>query len=325
MASVGNALVTAILDAIALPRDEQQALLERVELDEIAIRDVTARTSVAHFVRLWVELVRTTGDDFLGLRVGGAIPPHRFGLVSQQDRELRELLARFGEYARLVNDGLVCTLAQDGEHARLCFGWDVPELQRHAVDIAFVAIVRWARARLGDAFVLHEVRCTHALEVVRPRYEQIFGAPCCFGRASNELVFDASALSRPIPPADLELGAVLDRGARPVPADLLVRVREILDRELRAGRVAELPRICAELRIAPRQLQRGLQDRGTGVRALLDEIRRAMAPTLLLAPDANVEQVGFRLGYAEPTAFIRAFKKWYGTTPGDYRRDPPRS
>jgi AraC-like DNA-binding protein len=48
--------------------------------------------------------------------------------------------------------------------------------------------------------------------------------------------------------------------------------------------------------------------------------RRSLAPALLATADSNVEQVGFRLGYSEPTAFIRAFKKWYGMTPGSFRR-----
>lgn len=333
--SVGNALVTAILDALALPREQQDALLEHAGLDELAVRDVNARTSLWQFAKLWAELLRITGDDFLGLRVGASIPPHRFGIAShaaQNGRDFREVLERFTRFARLINDLIVCKLEETSGRARLVIGfaWDVLDLQRHAVDIAFAVIVTFARARFGEVFVLHEVRWQHTLEAARPRYEQLFAAPCQFGCARNELVFDPSALECPIHDADPELGAILDRAARhevetrPILCDLLARVRQIFDRELRAGRVAELQLICDELHLPPRQLQRRLQQRGTGVRALLDETRRALAPTLLLAPDANVEQVGFRLGYAEPTAFIRAFKKWYGTTPGDYRRDRAR-
>ena len=74
------------------------------------------------------------------------------------------------------------------------------------------------------------------------------------------------------------------------------------------------------LGIPVRSMQRRLSEHATSFSILLDQARRSLAPALLTEPESNVEQVGFRLGYSEPTAFIRAFKKWYGVTPGSYRR-----
>jgi AraC-like DNA-binding protein len=78
--------------------------------------------------------------------------------------------------------------------------------------------------------------------------------------------------------------------------------------------------VARELRMSARQLQRKLSEASTSFSALQDDARKTLAPSMLATDGANVEQVAFSLGFADPTAFIRAFKRWFGVTPGTFQR-----
>ncbi|MFE2994474.1 helix-turn-helix domain-containing protein [Nocardia sp. NPDC059246] len=69
-----------------------------------------------------------------------------------------------------------------------------------------------------------------------------------------------------------------------------------------------------------RPLRRHLEAAGTSYRALLDEVRRTLAEEMLTATPLSVDDIAIRLGYAEATPFIHAFKRWTGTTPAAHRR-----
>ncbi len=330
--TVSNALVCAILDGSGIDTAAKQALLAHAGLAERAVRDITARTSIARLARLWRRLLAITGDGHIGLRIGSTLRAERFGLsahAAQHVDTFRGGLQQFAKYATLVNDLLECRLEETPPTARFTarLHWNVLGLERHAVDITFAAVARFARDRIAAPFELHAVRLKHALTASEPAYRAVFAAPVELGANRNELVFDAAALDAPMHAADRELGQLLDRYAAlelsrtPVVADLPARVAQIVREHLEAGRSLELTAIAAALATSQRSLQRKLRDHATSFSAVVDDVRRALAPEWLVDPDGNVEQVGFRLGYSEPTAFIRAFKKWYGMTPGAYRRD----
>jgi AraC-like DNA-binding protein len=95
-------------------------------------------------------------------------------------------------------------------------------------------------------------------------------------------------------------------------------VRELLTRLGALG--SPMPEIARELNLSARTLRRRLEEEGTSFRALLDEVREALAEELLTMGAVPVEDVAVRLGYAEASSFIHAFKRWKGVTPTAYVR-----
>jgi AraC-like DNA-binding protein len=329
--TVSNALIGAVLDGIALSETESRALLDEVGLSFDTVRDIHGRTSIVRLARLWRRVMRRTEDDFIGLRIGTSVRPDRFGLAvhaAQHGTDFRTVLVQFAKYATLVNDLIECKLDDARPLARFTarLHWNVLKLERHAVDLTFAATITWAHQNLDAAPGLREVRLKHGLTGSRARYERIFAAPIVFSASHNELVFDAAYLDAPVRARNPELGCILERFASqeieriPAVTGLPAQLVQILRRQLAAGAAIELPAVAAELELTPRSLQRRLHQHATSFSVLLDDARRSLAPALLATADGNVEQVGFRLGYSEPTAFIRAFKKWYGMTPGSFRR-----
>lgn len=141
--------------------------------------------------------------------------------------------------------------------------------------------------------------------------------------AENAIVLEPRWLDRPLPRANAHTVAMCEAQCR----ELLARRRrregvagEVRDRLLAdPARMPGMPTVAAERHVTERTLRRQLADEGASFRALVAEVREALATELLGRAGLTVEQAAHRLGYAEPAAFIHAFRRWTGTTPGAWR------
>ncbi|MEW6497266.1 MAG: helix-turn-helix domain-containing protein, partial [Cyanobacteriota bacterium] len=156
-------------------------------------------------------------------------------------------------------------------------------------------------------------------------YQRLFRSPLAFEQSVNFVIVDARVLKQPLLKSDPGLCAVLDRHAEDLLAKLprqesiVDSVRQEISAGLRGGDPG-LDAIANKLGIAPRTLQRKLKEAGTSHQELLDEMRRELSIYYLQERDMAVCEVAFLLGFSETSAFHRAFKRWTGTTPGEFRR-----
>ena len=128
--------------------------------------------------------------------------------------------------------------------------------------------------------------------------------------------------------SDPALAACFDRhiqkllGREPAaPERVARRVRAFLLEEVQRG-APTLQTAAAHLRTSPRTLKRRLQEEGTTFQDLLDSVRCDLAKRYLEEPRLALGEVSFLLGFSEPSAFHRAFKRWTGKTPLAYRQGP---
>jgi AraC-like DNA-binding protein len=105
--------------------------------------------------------------------------------------------------------------------------------------------------------------------------------------------------------------------------DLLLQVRDRLATRLSGD--ASLDSIAADLRISARTLRRRLNELGASFQGVLEEVRRARAISYLVETDQGIERVAGFLGYRDPANFRRAFRRWTGAAPADYRRQHQRA
>ena len=148
-----------------------------------------------------------------------------------------------------------------------------------------------------------------------------------FGATVNSARFDAALLSWPVPNADVGMYPVLQqhgenllRNKVRAQADgtIAAKVRDSISRQL-ALDGASLTRIADDLRVAPRTLQRKLQEAGLSFQQVLDGTRHELALDYLRSDHLSIAEVAFMLGYREQSSFNHAFKGWTGVNPGAYR------
>jgi AraC-like DNA-binding protein len=182
-----------------------------------------------------------------------------------------------------------------------------------------------ARARLktGVALQPRTVRFRHGRPAEVAAHQRFFGVTPAFGQAGDELELDAALMSLPLTTARPELAVLIDHAAEqviarlPAPADFAHDVRRVLGSSLR-DKTTPLNRLAEAFGVSTRTIQRRLAQTGQSLRALYNQVRLEQAARYLEGT-ATVSEIGAQLGFDAPSSFHRAFGRWTGLTPLQFR------
>jgi len=153
-------------------------------------------------------------------------------------------------------------------------------------------------------------------------YRACFRAPVRFDQETAALVFPSALLARRLPDANPLLRRAFEQRLlemeRACPTDLVDELRRMLRAEL-SRRRASATDVAQHYSVHRRTLNRHLKAAGTGFRAVADGVRYEIARQLIADTDIPLAQISAMLDFSEPAAFTRAFHRWSGDTPSDYR------
>jgi AraC-like DNA-binding protein len=322
--------VSKIIEAAQAYGVEPKELYGAVNLDPSTLNDPDNRIPFAHLVALYEQAARLTGDDAFGLHIGERVDPKLFdvlGYMVVNSSTLGEALDRLVRYHAIWSEGAIFSLEISKSRVRL--GYEYAEEQsdacRHDCEMTLSIAVSFSRRVTGVDWTPHEVSFRHSKPKSVIEHQRIFRAPVRFNRPANELIFDSSLLALPVMKADPGLCEILDRQAEALLAKLprqdglINHVRQLLTEALNGGD-PRLETISQKLGISVRTLQRKLREEGTSHQDLLDEMRSDLSRRYLREPELAICEVAYLLGFSEPSAFHRAFRRWTGLTPKEFRR-----
>lgn len=201
---------------------------------------------------------------------------------------------------------------------------EIPEdLRQFLVERDFAAWANAAGEMRPGGFPSHAASFRFARPTYAERFTRLAGVEPRFGAAINAVIIDAAFLDEPLPQANPMLARMCEEQCRQLLTKRQVRdgvAGQVRDRLLRlSGKLPSITEVAIDLCMAPRSLRRRLDEEGTSFRALLDEVRQALAEEMLTTVGMKLEEVATRLGYAESASFIHAFKRWKGVSPHAYR------
>jgi AraC-like DNA-binding protein len=284
--------------------------------------------SAENYGALWLAVAAEVDDEFFGM---GERPMRRgsFTLLCHcvlhaktLDQALRRALRFLGVVLEdpsgelVIRDGLAEIVLTDKGKARSAFAYRTYWILLHGITCWLV----------GRRIPIRRVdfRCAEPLEGAD--YRLFFGAPVQFSQPVSCLAFDRAVLKLPIVRTEQALKQFL-RGA---PANILVRyrydaglaaaVRKRLRQQTPAAWAA-FSDLAAQMHMSASTLRHRLQGEGQSYAGIKDEIRRDRAIEMLLGSDAGVGEIAVQLGYSEPSAFHRAFRKWTTKSPAAFRRE----
>jgi AraC-like DNA-binding protein len=286
--------------------------------------------------RLWSMAADATGDALLGLHMAEAYSPGALdilGYVVLSCRTVGDVLDRLSRYVRILNDGMRIDVVRDGSVA-YCRLTSVPGMDNYldrspdqAVDTVWAGLARELRRLAARPLAPTEVWLRHrppASAAAAAEYRRVLGAPVRFGAREDRFILPAAHLDQQVRSANPALLAAFEAHADAMLSRMEGRgarsqqvAREVA-RRLK-GAVPPLSEVARALAMSDRNLQRALREDGTSFQRLLDEVRRDLAIRHLADPATSAGQVGFLLGFSEPSAFHRAFRRWTGKTPSAYR------
>ena len=196
---------------------------------------------------------------------------------------------------------------------------------RQAIEFGMVNLVKTFRFLAGVHLRPAEVTFTHLRKHELAKFEGFFGCPVRFGARQNSVVFSRRQLVLPIGTADPRLLHILTRYGDEILAgraekfpDLRHQVEKLILKRLSRGD-AETRMVAHDLGMSERTLARRLSELGMTFAQILDELRHVLALNYLRDHRLALSEVAFLLGYSELSGFHHAFRRWTGTTPGEWR------
>lgn len=300
--------------------------LEASALAEFEPEPSTARVPVPRVHAAWQRAEALAGPE-VGLLTArelhiGDIDPQ--GYVLNAAGTLQEAVELAGRYHRLFYENVVVTTEIAGDSATLRFDLgEGPEVPNALVEFVVAALCRMARFVFGT-FPISEVRFRHVSRATGEAFDGTFGCPVVQGASETSIVLPVNVLALRNTVADHGIGSILaehlqrELGQLQAEGVLAPLVHGLLVRELPLRGTGAID-VARELSMSERTLRRRLADEGTSHRQLLEEARREVSIRLLGEQRLSIDEVAYHLGYAQPSSFQRAFKRWTGMPPATFR------
>jgi len=268
-------------------------------------------------------------DPCFGFHHGAGLDPldaGAIGYLAANSPTLDDALANYARYLSISTEGVALTLEREEDAIRLGFEIRDSTVGRHEqwYEFALAAAVNICRFVVGRRIVPKAVTMRHQRQHHRAEFRNYFGLPVTFGAARYTVVLRQSDLSLPCRSADARLFRIVKTHCD----ELLKQSRQaeglgekiaLLIGSLLPTGTATAANVASTLGMSERTLSRRLADEGTTFRRVIEEQRRQMALRYLEDARFRPAQIAYLLGYAQPSAFTHAFRRWSGQSPSDYR------
>lgn len=324
--TVGAGLARGLLEFAILKGADRALLADRSGIDPATLADQDNRIAFEKYVALMRAGKALCNDPALGLHYGEANDMSQIsvvGLIANASANMRDALVQLNRYGRLVVefDGGPdrFTMMRDGAGV-----WtvdnrknpnDFPELTESTMARMVCAPRQFGVTQLAKA-----VHVTHPAPAYVDEYQRIFRAPVVFESDRNAVLIDESWLSHPVQLQPRYAFGVLSERAEALLKELensktlRGRVEALLMPNLHTGN-ANMQTIATQLGMSRQTLFRKLKAEDTSFEKVLDGLRHTLAVQYLGGKKVSVNETAYLVGFSDPAAFSRAFKRWTGQSP----------
>lgn len=321
--------IKGVLDMFASQGLDVQRLLHGARIEFAELDKPGARIATDAVIRLWDLAIRWSGNPALGIDrelVARFVNFDVVGHAMLSSADLRSGLNNLSRYLAVISDATTIDLEDGKGHSWLALSHigntlRVPRQRQEYAILTLLILCDWLIRRevrpLAAEFIFPEPVCELP-------YRKAFNCPLRFGQPATRLLLSDTDLATPLPsrnPAMLALHErLMDEQLTSMGAvSIRNRVREELMSRLGQGE----PRredIAALLALTDRTFQRRLRAEGTSYQQLLDEARCELARKYLAQEGLALSAISDLLGFGDPSNVFRACKRWFGVSPGAYRK-----
>lgn len=292
--------------------------------------DDFAWISLEKLARVLTLAARKTGDPCFGLKYGSVarFTSNPLGYLMSNAPNLKTALKSFAQFHPVISSNSLEFVETTGGGR---VEWSYPVTVSSIVQLTDFVLMRFIwriQSAAGSAWRPISVGLTHRCPPDFSEYERRLGPRIAFDQPVNSIAIGGTTLSLPMPGADPQLFKIITRfceqqlerqKAAEHPLNL---IREAITRCLQHGNSG--PKCVAkELGVTPNSLHRRLKAQGTSFQRLLDDTRRCLTQRYLMETSLKLSDIATRVGYSELSAFSRAARRWFGTSPRSFRRQQP--
>lgn len=307
---------------------EPSAILLEAGINEEQLHSPGYRVSLYRTFRLLKLAEKHAADPFVGLRLGQFVDARSYevlGYVLMSCHSLGEALQQLIRFDQLIWDVGGTSLYIEGDRAILELRpKNVPWVPAEAFEIAVSGQYAMGKWLTGLEDSPAEVHFKHEPRGDISVYQDVFNCEVKFKQPKTALIFDQSYMNAPIRYADPALKQMMEQTGQKIlsqyrhESNIANEARAIIH-ELLPSAEHELETVAAKMGISPRNFSKRLANAGYQYKDLVEEVRWDLADFYLSSQTMSITDIAFLLGYSEQSAFSRAFKKWTGYSPKQYR------
>lgn len=328
-------LIRTVLGCVMRHGLDADRFLRELALEHTPLHDLSRRIDLSVYDQVQEHAMKVLNDPALGLHMGEQTSPSNLGLLGHlliSAPTLGDAVRQWMNYHRLVNDAEPSHLMVHGEQATFVYQFprSTVNCNRIRAEFGLVQLLKLAGLMMGDDLPVQEVQFEHAAPDYRDEYQRIFQAPVRFGCAHTAILFPASLLRKDLPSAHTAVFQLLkDEADRQLvnldeSASLADKVEHFLHVTLQQGKPT-IVQVAEHFDMNERTFRRKLEGQDTTFSELLGQVQLKVAKRLLENPAIPIDSIADRLSFSEASAFHRAFKRWTGQTPNEYRDQALRS
>lgn len=326
-----NYITDLLNTGVALGLNAEQ-LLGDIGLSCRELRDSNNRVDLVYLMRLGHTIIQRTGRPDIGLSAAETTSITRYGyaglaaMTAPTLGDALQTLVRFEAlYGRCYRGN--SQLIKSGNRATLNF-YSIAPYNDYTYFVVDSVLCGWARIiawLTGRTDLVQSAHIEFTTPAYHAEYPRAFGCPVLFQQECNHLQLSPGATEAPVLHANASLHEQLTRECEAQMSQIALantyrnRVQKVLGTMLH-GRTPSIEEVAQELGIPSWTLRRKLNDEEASFQEIVDEMRRDVALSYMRNTELSFGEISYLLGFSTPGAFQRAFKRWAGTTPGEYRR-----
>jgi len=330
--TVSNAYLSNFIESSVALGAPAEALYALVPGGKAAFSHPDARFPAELTATVLNAAAELTGVDSVGLRVGMQFRPATFldvGYALAAASTIREALEINIRYQPLTQEVARTRLAITRTETRIVLEPAFPDAEAmrrvtEAILAGYASIGRWLLWDQERPVAAVQLRHAPPSAETCAFYRALFGEEVTFGAPADMLVIDAALVTRPLPNANPALVQLLTGrlnarlGAYEAGSSMRMLVISGLHKQIRKGKPS-LEETAKLLGMSGRTLRRRLMEEGLSYSELLAAARKEAAEVYIHEEKMTLSDIAGLLGYGDQTAFMRAFKGWFGVSPGAYR------
>jgi AraC-like DNA-binding protein len=303
-------------------------LLANVGLSSSLLQVPQARVSAKHYGALWRAIAAALDDEFFGqdsrrMKVG------TFAMLCHSVlncKTLGQALDRSLRFYALILDDIAGTAERDAKEARIVLH-EAPGVSQRvfAHELLLMLLYGVSCWLVGRRIPILRTEFSYAEPAHSAEYRLMYCADLRFNREHTLLAFEASYLDLPVVQNERSAKEFLRTAPESIllkyknGSSLTARVRRRL-RQFLPGSVPDFEHLADEMSMTPATMRRRLHEEGESYQSIKDQLRRDLAISYLSHSKRSVMDIALELGFSERSAFHRAFRKWTGASPGEFRR-----